>query len=345
MPSTIEKQTLTSLEFIGAESHFSLIRKNIFSQEIEQKSSIEKNLSPVFFFIKNNDLENLEKLITEYPEVLNQKYQKALTPVFFAIEHNKLEALQLLIKACPEILEQKIEDDLTPIFFAIEYNNLKALKIIIEKRPETLWQKYEEITPLFFVINDEYLQAIKTMIFAYPQVVEQEDINKNVGIIKIIELFGDYPSRFGRNLLENIFTQQFQKKLEDEDIENLVEFVKNLYLLKLVYEKSGQIIRETMLKKILLSTLILDPDDEDDIFKQLILIYQKICHEKNSEITFFNQKGEQNSLHIYNSEISDHSSYFVFHVDEKNKLTAIPVGWWVSKEEREYIVECIKKGW
>jgi len=29
----------------------------------------------------------------------------------------------------------------------------------------------------------------------------------------------------------------------------------------------------------------------------------------------------------------------------KNKLTAIPVGWWVIKEEREYIVECIKKGW
>ncbi len=29
----------------------------------------------------------------------------------------------------------------------------------------------------------------------------------------------------------------------------------------------------------------------------------------------------------------------------KGKLTSIPVGWWVSKEEREYIVECIKKGW
>ena len=23
----------------------------------------------------------------------------------------------------------------------------------------------------------------------------------------------------------------------------------------------------------------------------------------------------------------------------------IPVGWWVTKEQREYIVECIKKGW
>lgn len=27
------------------------------------------------------------------------------------------------------------------------------------------------------------------------------------------------------------------------------------------------------------------------------------------------------------------------------KLISIPVGWWVTEEEREYIVECIKKGW
>lgn len=27
------------------------------------------------------------------------------------------------------------------------------------------------------------------------------------------------------------------------------------------------------------------------------------------------------------------------------KLISIPVGWWVTKEDREYIVECIKKGW
>jgi len=28
-----------------------------------------------------------------------------------------------------------------------------------------------------------------------------------------------------------------------------------------------------------------------------------------------------------------------------DKIVSIPVGWWVSKEEREYIVECIKMGW
>jgi dTDP-4-amino-4,6-dideoxygalactose transaminase len=27
------------------------------------------------------------------------------------------------------------------------------------------------------------------------------------------------------------------------------------------------------------------------------------------------------------------------------KLISIPVGWWVTKEQREYIVDCIKKGW
>ncbi len=27
------------------------------------------------------------------------------------------------------------------------------------------------------------------------------------------------------------------------------------------------------------------------------------------------------------------------------KIVSIPVGWWVSQEEREYIVDCIKKGW
>lgn len=27
------------------------------------------------------------------------------------------------------------------------------------------------------------------------------------------------------------------------------------------------------------------------------------------------------------------------------KIVSIPVGWWVSDEEREYIVDCIKKGW
>ncbi len=28
-----------------------------------------------------------------------------------------------------------------------------------------------------------------------------------------------------------------------------------------------------------------------------------------------------------------------------NEMICIPNGWWVTKEEREYIVDCIKEGW
>ena len=31
--------------------------------------------------------------------------------------------------------------------------------------------------------------------------------------------------------------------------------------------------------------------------------------------------------------------------DLEKKLTCIPCGWWVDNEDREYIVDCIKKGW
>ena len=27
------------------------------------------------------------------------------------------------------------------------------------------------------------------------------------------------------------------------------------------------------------------------------------------------------------------------------QLISIPVGWWVTKKDRQYIVDCIKKGW
>ena len=27
------------------------------------------------------------------------------------------------------------------------------------------------------------------------------------------------------------------------------------------------------------------------------------------------------------------------------KVVSIPVGWWVTDEDRSYIVDCIKKGW
>ena len=64
-------------------------------------------------------------------------------------------------------------------------------------------------------------------------------------------------------------------------------------------------------------------------------------HMKNCGITT-SQVHERNDIH---SCLSKYRTDLPNLDKIKNKLTAIPVGWWVSKEEREYIVECIKKGW
>jgi hypothetical protein len=54
------------------------------------------------------------------------------------------------------------------------------------------------------------------------------------------------------------------------------------------------------------------------------------------------QVHERNDIHTC---LSDYRSHLPNLDKIRPNLTAIPVGWWVSKEEREYIVECIKKGW
>ena len=54
------------------------------------------------------------------------------------------------------------------------------------------------------------------------------------------------------------------------------------------------------------------------------------------------QVHERNDIHTCVSE-------FKIHLPTVDKiipqLISIPVGWWVTKEQREYIVECIRSGW
>jgi dTDP-4-amino-4,6-dideoxy-D-glucose/dTDP-4-amino-2,4-dideoxy-beta-L-xylose transaminase len=91
---------------------------------------------------------------------------------------------------------------------------------------------------------------------------------------------------------------------------------------------------------------LLERDDRMDsaywIYSLLVEDKDKFTeHMKNCGITT-SQVHERNDIH---SCLSKYRTDLPNLDKIKNKLTAIPVGWWVSKEEREYIVECIKKGW
>ena len=67
--------------------------------------------------------------------------------------------------------------------------------------------------------------------------------------------------------------------------------------------------------------------------------FMKYMNEKNIMVS---QVRARNDTHTCVSEFKT----FLPTLDEvENRLISIPVGWWVTKEQREYIVDCIRKGW
>ena len=54
------------------------------------------------------------------------------------------------------------------------------------------------------------------------------------------------------------------------------------------------------------------------------------------------QVHERNDKHTCVKEFRSHLPNLEKTID---RVVSIPVGWWVTEEERKYIVDCIKKGW
>lgn len=70
--------------------------------------------------------------------------------------------------------------------------------------------------------------------------------------------------------------------------------------------------------------------------KQDFMDYMKQCKIVVSQVH------ERNDIH---SCVSEYKTILPNLDKITPKLISIPVGWWVTKEDREYIVDCIKKGW
>jgi len=89
--------------------------------------------------------------------------------------------------------------------------------------------------------------------------------------------------------------------------------------------------------------------ERDDRMESAYWIYSLLVEDKEKFTEHMKRCGIVTSQVHERNDI--HSCLSEFKVDLpnlnsiKNKLTAIPVGWWVTEEEREYIVDCIKQGW
>lgn len=89
--------------------------------------------------------------------------------------------------------------------------------------------------------------------------------------------------------------------------------------------------------------------ERDDRMESAYWIYSLLVDDKDKFAEHMKKCGIATSQVHERNDI--HSCLREFRTDLPNldsikgRLTAIPVGWWVSEEEREYIVECIKQGW
>lgn len=78
-------------------------------------------------------------------------------------------------------------------------------------------------------------------------------------------------------------------------------------------------------------------------------IYSILVEDRDNFQRYMSEKGiatsqvhERNDIH---SCVREYKSILPNLDSTIKKVSSIPVGWWVSKEDREYIVDCIKKGW
>jgi dTDP-4-amino-4,6-dideoxygalactose transaminase len=87
-----------------------------------------------------------------------------------------------------------------------------------------------------------------------------------------------------------------------------------------------------------------NPDMESSFWIYSMLVERKsdfMKHMKECGIAV-SQVHERNDIHTC---VKDYRSLLPNLDRTIGKVISIPIGWWVTKEDRQYIVDCINKGW
>jgi len=176
---------------------------------------------------------------------------------------------------------------------------------MIEANPEVLKQQDKHGSSPFFY-------AIK---FNKPE-IEQEIVSS--------DCFSCFRMNEQPQTTLNIIARaEIGRDLTDIEEENLKEFAINFSLLKNLYYKKAQDLKDRLdVKKILAPSIPDFTSGQSDLYRDFTEIYQEITTNNNPEITHI-KDGKVNSMHVYDSRLTDHISYFIFHVNDENKLTAI----------------------
>lgn len=208
--------------------------------------------------------------------------------------------------------------------FLIMHNKFEEFGRLIKSHPEVLnYKDSKGFTPVFYSLLSADSEMLKTIIHTDKKVLEQKNENGETPILLLIQLHIDIPSEKNIEKLKFIFQKQFNRDLEDKEIKNLSDFIKNFNFLKLFYDDLGQAFYHGQLELIISSFLPKEEDLGNGLTKDLVKIYKEITKEKIPVFEFIDDDEKRKKLHVYHAEMGSHSTYFIFHVDDKNQLTKI----------------------
>ena len=237
----------------------------------------------------------------------NQTNSAEESEIFSAIRSGNTRKVRKMIRNDPSVLEQKDSTGKTPIFYAIHYRNPKIIRGIIKENRAVLNQANKDgLTPI----------SLATSIL-YRSQQPKDRKNKESRILKIIS------------------KQQFKEKINEEDQADLKELFLIKSLLRGIYSKEGRGSKLNILKNtfdVLTPENALDetkPENSfDNIYKEL---FEKVDNNKPIK------SNDDEKMFIFSSNLKPHQSFFIFHVNEDNKLTSISYCDGHSVDERRRI--------
>ena len=313
-------------------SNINLLREliNVCPQILQINTKTDETPSSYAF----DNLECLQLIIENNPDFFSQIVRNK-NIFFYAVQVEALDALKFMIRYKPDIVEERDSfNNNTIIFEALRKIDLKSFKAIIEVNSEVLFQKNSSgDTPVFYAFKirqdlkffEEILELVDRE--KIKKILQQENEIEEIPICKMMEFYSLNPTENNLKILKSVYKIQFGKQLEDDEIKNLADFIKNLNYLKVIsntnYSLKTKYI-ENIFRSFLNDNPLAEQDFEDgNAFIKIVKIYQDILEDKKLEFSFPNQDGKQSKFYIHHAGFNNHQSYFIFHVNDQNKLTAI----------------------
>jgi ankyrin repeat protein len=118
----------------------------------------------LFEACNNNNIENVNKLISEGGVDVNGNDKYGFTPLFIASIRNNAEIADLLILNGADVNPQYIDKPDSPLLIASSLKHLEMVELLLSKGAEVNYENKRTITPLFMACLNNNIEVIEVLL-------------------------------------------------------------------------------------------------------------------------------------------------------------------------------------